>query len=374
MDCSIRKADSLAGAAAAAAAAASTESSGDEEERQMSEGEEGQALPAWQLGGGGRQAFHVPHRPLVRTPGDLGLCCSPTIDEVLGGGEAACTAAAAAAAAAATAPQPLQQLWALQHMAQHQHHLAPLQLLSPAPLDPLLPMCQQQPQAEPGQEDAGGGITPGFYLRGCSSSEAACEAIALAGGTSLPRSGQPATTPWSSRPLVHAEALQQRQRLLQSNGGLQRCFEAAASQGEAAPTSSGGGPAEAAAEVGDPIASLRHIPAFRQEAEAAMERVAQAALTAATQTPLRPLPVPPHLQCGIGEGQPVPGSKCQAGAFAGFAAAFERPLPGAASQQQQQEKENRRRADLKSSPPPLSSKRMRGANPFAAFVCTGDGR
>ncbi|KAL4452455.1 hypothetical protein ABPG75_008117 [Micractinium tetrahymenae] len=228
------------------------------------------------------------------TPLDLGLTSSPTLDDVLGGGSAAAAAAGhsedeelpSPACSPLQPPRPSQRLWLPQRSAAEQQQRQqgpPLDLISPVGPSFLQPPQQQAQQQQQQQQHQ---ITPGFYMGG--GSEAGSDVRRL---SSLPRR-MPAAMPSSSSPPLGQAAG------AAGGGGtaaLQPCFDAAA------PAEGGQG---AAGEEGaspfsnDPIASLRHLPAFQREAEAAVDRAAQTALAAALQAALRPLPPPPHLQPG----------------------------------------------------------------------------
>ena len=121
---------------------------------------------------------------------------------------------------------------------------------------------------------------------------------------------------------------------------------------------------------GDPIASLSHIAAYQEEAEAAVERAAQAALASATQQVLRPLPPPPpYLQSG--------GQRVQAGGTAGSgkhpaaaAAAPKRPLLETA-RQLGTDLDNRQLEALPGAGVKRAKADPAASNPFAAFACSG---
>jgi hypothetical protein len=124
--------------------------------------------------GGGRARFAVPHlqqqqqqqrqRQQPRTPLDLGLRSSPTIDDLLDGAEVGGGGAGLAALPGSPAQQarPSQRLWLPQRLApqlqqEEEGQGAQLNLVSPA--GPAFPPQQQQQGGE-------GGVTPGASLVG----------------------------------------------------------------------------------------------------------------------------------------------------------------------------------------------------------------
>ena len=123
-----------------------------------------------QLQGGGRARFTVPHRQQQqqqpRTPLDLGLKSSPTIDELLEGGDVGAGAGLEALPGSPVEQaRPSQRLWLPQRAApqlqQEEEGRGPqLALVSPA--GPAFLQQQQQQQQQAGE----GGVTPGAPLAG----------------------------------------------------------------------------------------------------------------------------------------------------------------------------------------------------------------
>lgn len=119
---------------------------------------------------------------------------------------------------------------------------------------------------------------------------------------------------------------------------------------------------------GDPITSLRHVAAFEDEAEAAVDRAARVALAAAEQKALRPLPPPPHLRLEFtppGSGGPGDSEGKRQQASSGLVAAKRPLLAGRVAP----DKENRQGLGADSGKR-LKTGQPTATNPFSSFACT----
>lgn len=185
----------------------------------------------------------------------LGLRPSPTIDDLLGGSGGATSDSESeqllslACSPLAAQPRPSQRLLPFGR-ASGAVRQQPTEQVQQIQVDLVSPAGQAAMQVQQQQQPDGngGGITPGFYVGG--------------------------------------------------SGGITPGFYV------------GGSGASQPDSDASPIASLSHVAAFEPKAEAAMERVVQAALAATTQQNLRLLPPPRHLQgvaaAGAGGGAKSP--------------------------------------------------------------------